>query len=444
MKRTVASHQAFTLIETIIAMSLLSMLMAIIWTMFSIYTKLETKGVARADEAGLVRAISRQIRRDLLHIVGIDKLRGVAIHQQTDSKANRFPTNGYLVGTSTGLHFLVCVEPELPDAADCIRLISYEPHSVADDQRDDLGSDEALVEPAEQLEFAFSDEYGTPLGIDRHDRSWSSYWKRRTATDSKDEILSTNRPVVLDADDFIQVGKQFPMDESKERRYLEAEDTTDEIPELARLSFRYFDGGSWTSQWDSTASGRLPLAMEVGFDLEMVKKDSPESDQQRVLAAEDGQTPTGSGPEDRRAAALADAGTMSVGGQDEFDGASLTEYRFVVSIPAARVPQIRDPESGDNEDVEEPPIIDGNAQWLPLPLGVRAVFMSLLAKGFCWVVGGRATASPPWTAIHATDSLTLELSHPVVLVFRQFSKPDDLNARGVDFSHAVSQSESLQ
>ena len=147
------------------------------------------------------------------------------------------------------------------------------------------------------------------------------------------------------ADDFIQVGKQYPMDESKERRYLEAEDTTDEIPELARLSFRYFDGGSWTSQWDSTASGRLPLAMEVGFDLEMVKKESPESDQQRVLAVEDDQTPTPSRPEDRRTAALADAGTISVGGQDEFNGTSLTEYRFVVSIPAASVPEKSDPES---------------------------------------------------------------------------------------------------
>ena len=62
------------------------------------------------------------------------------------------------------------------------------------------------------------------------------------------------------------------------------------------------------------------------------------------------------------------------------------------------------------------------------PRGGRAVFRSIPAKGFCWVAGGRATASPPWTAIRAGGSLTLEPSYPVVLMFFQFSNLHDLQA----------------
>lgn len=34
-------------------------------------------------------------------------------------------------------------------------------------------------------------------------------------------------------------------------------------PEVAGLEFRYFDGQQWLSQWDSTALGRLPSAVEI-------------------------------------------------------------------------------------------------------------------------------------------------------------------------------------
>lgn len=51
--------EGFTLIETIISLSLAAVLLAVVWSMFDVYTKIEQKGVAVADQANVLRAIRR-------------------------------------------------------------------------------------------------------------------------------------------------------------------------------------------------------------------------------------------------------------------------------------------------------------------------------------------------------------------------------------------------
>jgi hypothetical protein len=38
-------------------------------------------------------------------------------------------------------------------------------------------------------------------------------------------------------------------------------------PEVASLEFRYFDGTQWLTQWDSTAMGGVPRAVEIAIYL---------------------------------------------------------------------------------------------------------------------------------------------------------------------------------
>ena len=47
----------------------------------------------------------------------------------------------------------------------------------------------------------------------------------------------------------------------------------DEVPEVIAFELRYFDGSSWTSSWDSRAQGRLPVAVEMRFEL---KREQPD------------------------------------------------------------------------------------------------------------------------------------------------------------------------
>ena len=345
-------QHAFTLIETIIAMSLLSLLMVIVWTMFSVYTKLEAKGVVIAQESGLARAIDRQFRRDILHMVAIDQQREVPIDPGLDKPSNQYASNGYLVGTATDLHVVVCAEPKTPGAADHTRVISYEPRSIIQDSDVDSELDQtkdALLGPEANENFAteFSEENGTPLGINRNDRAWSRYWEQRSTSDSSELAISTNRPITLDSDDFIQVGGQALDDASEEQRFVESEDQTDEIPEVQRLSFRYYDGRSWTSQWDSTSSRRLPLAIEIGFDLELDKDDRATETIENTQQLDATETRIAA------RAAGANADTIKIGDSDQIDDSVTTEYRFVVLVPAASKT------TQSNDELDEPPTQEG-------------------------------------------------------------------------------------
>ena len=69
----------------------------------------------------------------------------------------------------------------------------------------------------------------------------------------------------------------------------------DEVPEVIWLEFRYFDGSAWTSSWDSRSSGRLPVAVEMRFELkqELPEEDAVSSDGETELV-DDGLSESGS------------------------------------------------------------------------------------------------------------------------------------------------------
>ena len=78
-----------------------------------------------------------------------------------------------------------------------------------------------------------------------------------------------------ETDDMMQIGAEEP-----------AETLTDDFtityaPEVLDLRFRYFDGTSWASSWDSIARKSLPVAVEVTMK---VKSFDPRDDRPKTLA----------------------------------------------------------------------------------------------------------------------------------------------------------------
>lgn len=63
--RRTRRRSAFTLLELVIATSLVVTMLLIVWSLFSIYTKLEEKGNQSANETQLARSLFVQFRRDL-------------------------------------------------------------------------------------------------------------------------------------------------------------------------------------------------------------------------------------------------------------------------------------------------------------------------------------------------------------------------------------------
>lgn len=89
-------------------------------------------------------------------------------------------------------------------------------------------------------------------------------------------------------------------------------------PEVILLEFRYFDGESWQTEWDSNSAGKLPLAIEIG--LAIIPQDAPSSS----------------------AAASPDA-LSSTANATVSDTAHI--YRLVVAIPTAEGAQDQSSES---------------------------------------------------------------------------------------------------
>ena len=74
----------FTLLEVIIAMTLMATLMTVVWSLFSTYTRLEERSSRTAVELQVVRSVSQQLRSDLEHFALLAELPRFEGHQQRD------------------------------------------------------------------------------------------------------------------------------------------------------------------------------------------------------------------------------------------------------------------------------------------------------------------------------------------------------------------------
>jgi len=302
----------FTLIETIIAMSLLTVLMAIVWTMFGVYTKLESKGVAAAEESALVRAINRQLRSDLLRMIAIDQAREFPLGDLSEAPNPRYPENGFLIGSENQLRFLARTGHDSNEFADVLHVITYRPRQLV------------------QSGFSQDETTATSAGIDRLDRSWvSDVAEQQQHDESSATILSSNRSFSLDKDDLITVGGVAAVDMQDQQRIKYAPDQIDEIPEMRSLQFEYFDGTAWTNQWDSIIGGRLPLAIRVAFDLEMDTEEARE--QPNDSESDPARLPT----ENTMARSQADGDRITIGSSAVREDVSPIEYQLTIVVPAA-------------------------------------------------------------------------------------------------------------
>lgn len=74
----------FTLLEVIIAMTLMATLMTVVWSLFSTYTRLEERSSRTAVELQVVRSVSQQLRSDLEHFALLAELPSFEGHQHRD------------------------------------------------------------------------------------------------------------------------------------------------------------------------------------------------------------------------------------------------------------------------------------------------------------------------------------------------------------------------
>ena len=340
----------FTLLETIIAMSLVSLLMLVVWSLFGIYTKLESKGVAAAQETSLLRAIHRQMRDDLLRAIPIDPFQPLSMvdEMSTESGANKpaLP-NGFLVGTKTEIHFAI-IDRTAGSPRMSSRIVSYQAPSMGSGSLPEGGADSFSAEPPQgHSDFLGLERFSS--GLERHVQSWTQFSDRRSLDDSVSGGFSTSPSLTLDDNDLLVIGPPDELTDSDSNETTETPKTIDPVPEIRRYQFRYFDGVTWVDQWDSAAMGRLPMAIEVELDVE--NSEDRRSDEQ----ADESELVALSGEE-------ANADTIDLESdrlQSDNDGR--LQYRWVIAIDAAMPPEALPSESPIGDDEVLP--IDDDEMW---------------------------------------------------------------------------------
>ena len=246
----------FTLVETLITLSLAVFLLLVVWRMFDVYTRIENKGVSASQKAAVVRAVQRQLRSDLRRLVYIDPTQP-APTQVAGSEQSVYPTNGYLFGTSTELSFVTVGSNDQKIQ----RVISYIP------QRRDARRQREVLQRAN-----VEDESVT--GVIRVDQSWIAFQKGRSKAGDDFSRFAAGRKIDLQEGDFLVIGQSQP----NQREYpplATKPEIRDLIPEIESWRFRYFDGG-WRDRWDSSWHRRLPKAIEISFDMDMTGSGSQE------------------------------------------------------------------------------------------------------------------------------------------------------------------------
>ncbi len=270
-------HHGFTLLETVIAMTLVSVLMLLVWSIFGIYTKLEAKGVVAAQEISLLRAIHRQMRDDLLRVVPIDPDRNPSmVSEMSLASGATTPAlpNGFLIGTTSEIHFAIFDRPAGSKRL-MSRIVSYQAQS----RRSELLSDEDPgTDDPEPSDLPANSLGLKPFsaGIERHVESWSQYLQHRTQEVSLADEFARAPPSSLDVDDLLVIGPPDEFTDPDSEGTSETPETTDPVPEVGRHQFRFYDGATWVDQWDSTSTGRLPLAIRFELDVDPPRDENVE------------------------------------------------------------------------------------------------------------------------------------------------------------------------
>jgi len=289
------NRTGYTLIEMLIAVSLVAVLMTVVWGLMSMYTTLQTVGSEVTAEQQLVRSVLQLIQHDLNSIP-------LASPQQQEASTDPFAAFAPVLppiqndsnvsgGSETVFEIADLIRNEnigpgnveLQGTRDTIRITI--PHVVP--QSIPTTESDVFAEPAEtatlqegvapsvrefqsivyQLQsFQNSETTALPTGL---------YRTQANAARLKSLLGRQASPDGASVPQGIRLGQTlieellFPTtdDGQSSSAVVEPLPTCDLIPDVVGLEFRYHDGNIWQRRWQAKRASQLPVAIEVTIDV---------------------------------------------------------------------------------------------------------------------------------------------------------------------------------
>jgi hypothetical protein len=239
----------------IVATALCGVLLLGLWTLYSTYANLFDRGQARVERSQLCRALMQQIADDVQSAIQ-DPVPGAPDRVSGTAQRRRF---GF-AGSSSELRMDVLqITPRQGNRV-----------PVGDAALPSAESTEARVPELRTVYYTFaalessSDDEAVPAapGLIRRELDFETPASEREKTA---DISDAGNAIGVDAD--LSHNDRASELDSPTRGTAAIDDRLTWVPEVVSLEFRYFDGASWSSSWNSLLRNALPVAVEVRIAL---------------------------------------------------------------------------------------------------------------------------------------------------------------------------------
>ena len=252
--KAVGCNQGFTLIEVLIATVLSATLMLGIWSLLNVYIGLFEDGDSKSEQAQLVRALMQQLTDDL-HGAIQDPIPGLPTRPLGPTPVRRFG----LFGTQSELRF------------DVLQITPFQ-GSLTPGAEDGLSRQLLRAPELRTVYYRFEQSGGltgdntvTQPGLSRRELDFETPYPEEA--DSGFGSLGSPPTQTLDVFGDLagaSSGGLLVVDPNDDSIML--------APEVVDCHFRYFDGSTWSSGWNSLQRKSLPVAVEVTMQVSSLQQ----------------------------------------------------------------------------------------------------------------------------------------------------------------------------
>ncbi len=248
--------RGFTLLEVLLAVGLTTLLMAALYTAMSVYWTTATESYDEIERAQIARAVLRQMARDIQSCTFVEEELSTSEEEENETDdvdpdtAMASYTNG-LFGSDTDLVLYI----SRPDRDQ--EYISAQELMLPSDR-----SSDALV-----VRYLMAQEGGSSLG--------GEFAASNATFAGPSEGLARMQGDLIGLSTAINQGDMN----------LQLAATELLAPEVAALSFKYFDGVDYLTEWDSTAQNAMPLAIIIELTLTVIQDENDDRNLAETVGA---------------------------------------------------------------------------------------------------------------------------------------------------------------
>lgn len=302
--RTVDQRPGYTLIELLIAMSLVVVLMSAVWGLMSMYSRLQTAGAEATAELQLVRSVMQLLHDDLVAVpLPADPVAETVIDPFADFDrvepepvvgSNNFgsdyvsvvfdintlrrnkdhgPANLSFEGSSDAMRMTVPAVPQVVAAAPILEQFS---ELDAGSETIQQSLPEGIAPTVDEFQtivyqlqpYGVSTDGGLPFGLYRIQANagqLDAMLARQSQSESENDVaedgIRLNRTIIEEL--------LFPLPDDRQNQMptVHRAPMCDLIPDVVGCGFAYHDGKTWYQSWRHAGADALPVAIRMTLDV---------------------------------------------------------------------------------------------------------------------------------------------------------------------------------